>query len=43
MWCVRGATVPDTFNPKISALRPSLLRLITDLAKDTEKKSHDDL
>jgi aminoglycoside phosphotransferase (APT) family kinase protein len=39
MWCIRAATVPDTFNPSIStwrrarsaALRPLVTRLIADL------------
>jgi hypothetical protein len=40
MWCIRAATVPDTFHPSIStwrrarsaALRPQVTRLIADLS-----------
>jgi aminoglycoside phosphotransferase (APT) family kinase protein len=43
MWCIRAATVPDTFNPSIStwrrtrsaALRPLVARLLADLRDST--------
>ena len=47
MWCIRAATVPDTFNPSIStwrrarsvALRPLVTRLIADFRDSTRAQS----